>query len=98
MDAASCFILGMKMTPLSQAEMSVAQFRNLLKVGRSHKQQLPRTLFVPRGSPNHVATREAIAKGIEVVPVEENELLVFTSGARDSFAEHLQEKRSGGDA
>lgn len=98
MDAASCFILGMEMAPLSQDELTAAQFRNLLKTSRAHKQQLPRTLFIPKQTPAAVTTREAIAKGIDVISIDESELLVFIREARESFAEHMQEKGGASDA
>lgn len=93
MDAASCVILGMEMTPASEAEMSAAQVRHLLEVGRAHRQQLPGTLFVPKGPGSRVTTREAVAMGIEVVAVEETELLAFASEARKLFPEQGQGDR-----
>jgi len=93
MDAASCFILGMEMTSVLEAEMPAAQVRQLLEVGRAQGQQLPRTLFVVKGSGNRETAREAVGMGIEVVAVEEGELLVFTSSARELFSEHMREDR-----
>ena len=48
MDAASCFILSSEFIPATAAEPTQAAFRRLLKDAKRHKQQLPRTLFVPR--------------------------------------------------
>lgn len=93
MDAASCFILGMEMTPVLQAEMSAAQVRHLLEVGRAQGRQLPRTLFVPKDTGSRLTAREAVAMGIEVVAVEESELLAFTGEARKLFQEQRQEDR-----
>ena len=57
MDAASCFILGMEMTPASQVQMSAAQVRHLLEVGRAQGRQLPRTLFVPKDAGSRLTAR-----------------------------------------
>ena len=85
MDAASCFIIGMEMTPVAQAEMAAAPVRQLLEVARAQRRQLPRMLFVPKDAGSRVTAREAVALGIEVVAVEESELAAFTGEARKLF-------------
>ena len=90
MDAASCFILGSEFVPASAPEPTSAQFRRLLKNAQSHKQQLPRTLFIARGDIADVMTREAARQNIEVVRVPESELLVFIGEARQGFAERFE--------
>jgi len=91
MDAASCFILGSKFIPVTAAEPTRAQFRRLLKNAQRHKQQLPKTLFVPRGDVADLVTREASQQNIDVVRVSESELLIFIGEARQGFAERFEE-------
>ena len=89
MDAASCFILGSEFIPVSAKEPTVAQFRRLLKNSQSHKQQLPKTLFIAREDAAAVMTREATRLDIAVVQVPEIELLTFIGEARQGFAERF---------
>ena len=96
MDAASCFILGSELIPVTASEPTRTQFRRLLKSGQRHKQQLPKTLFVPREEVAELLTREATEQGIDVVRVLERELLTFIGEARQGFAEQFEGKR--GDA
>lgn len=91
MDAASCFILGTNLIPIDVAEPTQLQFRRLLMTGRSHKHQLPTTLFIPRGGAAEVATREATRQGIDVVRVAERDLEIFIREAREGFAEQFEE-------
>jgi hypothetical protein len=91
MDAASCFILGSEMIPVAAKEPKRAEFRRLLKNAQRHKQQLPKTLFIPLEGVADLATREATARDIEVVRVSEAELLVFIGEARQGFAERFEE-------
>lgn len=90
MDAASCFILGSEFIPAAAAEPTRAQFRRLLNNARRHKQQLPKTLFIPLGEVAGLATREARQQEIEVVRVSESELLLFIGEARQGFAERFE--------
>ena len=90
-DAASCFILGSELIPVTAAELTRAQFRRLLKSAQRHKQQLPKTLFVPRGDVGDLVTREATQQNIDVVRVPESELLIFIGEARQAFAERFEE-------
>ena len=90
-DAASCFILSSKFIPAAAAEPTRAQFRRLLKDAQRHKQQLPKTLFVPREDAAGRLTVEAAQQSIEVVRVPESELLIFIGEAREGFAERFGE-------
>jgi hypothetical protein len=89
MDAASCFILGNTFASVGEAEPSKTAVRRLLKEAKAHKQQLPKTLFIPRGQFNSVLPAEAERQGIAVVRVPEDQLLVFIGEARELFQEHF---------
>jgi hypothetical protein len=90
MDAASCFILGSELIPITAAEPTRVQIRRLLKNGQRHKQQLPKTLFVSREDKARLLTGEATQQGIDVVRVPERELLLFIGEARQGFAEKFE--------
>jgi hypothetical protein len=96
MDAASCFLFGSELIPVAAKEPTRAQVRRLLRNAKRHKQQLPKTLFVARGDAADSLTHEATQQNIDVVPIAESELLIFTREARDAFAEHFEDVR--GDA
>jgi hypothetical protein len=87
MDAASCFILSSALVTASGAEPSKMEARRLLKEGQAHKQQFPKTLFIPSDQPANVLTVEAERQGITVVLVPEDQLLLFIADARESFRE-----------
>jgi hypothetical protein len=89
MDAASCFILANAFAPIGKAEPSTVAVRRLLKEAKAHKQQLPKTLFIPSGQFNRLLPAEAERQGIAVVRVPEDQLLVFIGEARESFKEHF---------
>ena len=89
MDAASCFILGSEFVAVSEEEASQLEVRRLLKKGKSHKNQLPRTLFVPREQAGKSIEREAARQKIEIVRVPESELLIFIGEAREGFRERF---------
>jgi len=91
MDAASCYILGLELIPVTAAEPPAAQFRSMLKNAQRQKQQLPKTLFVAREDVADLVTREATEQNIEVVRVSENELLIYTGEARQAFADRFEE-------
>lgn len=91
MDAASCFILSLKLIPSGAAEPTRTQFRRLLKDAKRHNQHLPRTLFVPREDVADRVTVEATQQNIEVVRIPESELLIFIVEARQGFAERFQD-------
>src|SRR3990170_4330591 len=86
MDAASCFILGTELVPVTAAEPTQAQLRRMLENAQHHKAQRPKTLFVAREDVADELTREATRQKIDVVRVAEDELLVFTGEARQGFA------------
>jgi hypothetical protein len=89
MDAASCFILGNTLVPVGQTEPSNMAVRRLLEEAKAHKRQLPATLFIPSGQFNEIVPAEAARRGIAVVRVPEEKLLVFIGDARESFKEHF---------
>ena len=91
MDAASCFILDSELIPVAAEEPTQAQFRRLLKNAQRHKQQLPKTLFVPLGKTVELVTRVATQQNIDVVQVSEGDLLVFIGEARQGFVEQFEE-------
>jgi hypothetical protein len=90
MDAASCFILGMELISVAAAEPTQAQFRRLLKNAKSHKKQLPKTLFVAREDVADLIAQVATQQKIHVVRIPENELLIFTGEARQAFSERFE--------
>jgi hypothetical protein len=97
MDAASCFILGSELISSTEAELNRDQARRLLESARSHKQQLPKTLFVPHENVAESLTSEATQQDIEVLRVPESDLLIFIGEARQGFAERFEEAPRGDD-
>jgi hypothetical protein len=91
MDAASCFLLGSELIPVAAKEPTRAEFHRLLRNAQRHKQQLPKTLFIPLGDVADLAIRAATEHHIEVVRISEAELLVFIGEARQGFAERFGE-------
>ena len=89
MDAASCFILGAEFVSVTSAELSEMEVKRLIKSGKSHKQQLPKTLYIPDKQAADVLCTEAERNGIAVVRVPEDQLLVFISEAREGLNEHI---------
>ena len=89
MDAASCFILTAAFVPANETEASRTEARQLLKKGRAHKQELPRTLFIPNEQPAHNLTLEAERQKVTVVCVPEAHLLLFIGEAREGFKERF---------
>ena len=87
MDAASCFLLCNALVPVSAAEPSKFEARSLLKKGRAHKNELPKTLFIPSDQPANLLAVEAERQGITIVRVPEDQLLLFTAEAREGFKE-----------
>ena len=94
MDAASCFMLGTDLVPVGSSGLSKQQSKRLLKTAQSHKDQLPRTLFVPKEDSADLLIAEAAQQNIGVVLVSESELLVFISEARQEFAERFWDSRT----
>jgi len=89
MDAASCFILSSVSVPAHVDEPTELESRRLLQQGQERKKQLPKTLLVPSGQPAQFLAAAARRKGIEVVRVEENQLLIFIGEAREGFRERF---------
>ena len=89
MDAASCFILSSVPVGAKASEPTQMESRRLLKEGRSHKKQLPKTLFIPTEQQAYSLVAEAEKTGINVVRVEEYQLLIFIGEARKSFRERF---------
>jgi hypothetical protein len=89
MDAASCFILGTEFVAASEVEASQLEIRRLIKQGKSHKNQLPKTLFLAREQPSGSIETEATRQKIAVVRVPEKELLVFIGEAREGLRERF---------
>lgn len=89
MDAASCFLLCNGLVPAGASEPSKMEAKRLLKEGQAHKQQLPKTLFIPDNFPAKLFAAEAERQKITVVHVPEDQLLVFIGEARESLREHL---------
>jgi hypothetical protein len=98
MDAASCFMLDSAFVPADKQELSKSEARRLLKAGWSHKEEFPATLFIPAGQFQTNMPAEAKREGISVVPIDENQLLVFISEARQSFREHFRSGDANSDA
>lgn len=90
-DAASCYMLSGEFIPVGAAEPSQLECRRLLEAGRRHKQELPKTLFVPEEDLAREMTREATEQGIEVVRVPERELAIFIREAREEFAKRFED-------
>lgn len=89
MDAASCFILGSTLVPLSAMEPSRLEAKRLLKNGREQLQEWPGTLFIPEDQPAKFLAVEAERQGITVIRVPEARLEPFTDEAREGFAERF---------
>ena len=89
MDAASCFILGAEFVPVTSAEASEMEVKRLIKSGKSHKQRLPKMLYIPENLVADVLCTEAERNGIVVVRVPEEQLLVFIGEAREGLKEHI---------
>jgi len=88
MDAASCFILDSEFVPIASSELPELAARRLISGGKSHKQQLPKTLYVPEHLAADILCTEAARAGITVVRVPEEQLLVFIGEAREGFKEY----------
>jgi hypothetical protein len=89
MDAASCFILS-SAVPASAVEPLEIEAKRLLKQGQAHKQQFPKTLFIPSEMPANLLTIEAERQGISVVRVPEDQLLLFIADAQEGFRERFR--------
>ena len=89
MDAASCFILS-SLTISAKAEQPTAlESKELLKKGWTHKQELPKTLFVPTHQVANALQIEAESQGITVARVPEDQLMIFIGEAKTGFKERF---------
>jgi len=93
MDAASCYLLGTELVSTSQLEPSQKQARSMLAAAWAHKEQYPRTLFLPTGRFQGTLKAEAEGVGITVVFAPEHQLLVFIGEALEGYREHMQPAR-----
>lgn len=89
MDAASCFILAAEFVSVISAEPSEMVAKRLIKRSKSHKQQLPMTLYIPENLGADTLCTEAKRNSMAVVRVPEEQLRVFISEARQGFKEHI---------
>ena len=89
MDAASCFLLTSTLVSIDGADQSKLEARRMLKEARAHKQEWPKTLFIPSEQPANSLALEAERQKVTVVRVPENQLLLFISDARKGFKEHF---------
>ena len=89
MDAASCYLLGMELISISAEDLTPMQCRRLIESAREHKQELPRTLFVPQEDNPVTLMSEAAHNEIDVVRVPESNLLAIIGEAREGFAERF---------
>ncbi len=89
MDAASCCMLGMEFICSESSEPSQLESIRLLECGQSHKQQYPKSLFIPANREADILSTEAERRGINVVRIPEEQLLVFIGEARQGFQEHV---------
>ena len=95
MDAASCFLLASDLFPLRMPDADQLPIRRLLIQAKRHKQQLPKTLFVPKGDAAEILVAEALRQKIHVVSVPESEVLIFIDEARQGFTERFGDGREG---
>jgi hypothetical protein len=89
MDVASCFILSSVPLEVGNAELSELEARRLLKEGQAHKDELPKTLILPKAEPGTALAAEAERLGIDVVLVSEDQLLPLIGEAKQGFREHF---------
>lgn len=94
MDAASCYILGTEFVRADSAEPSQLESKRLLKVGKSHKNVFPKTLFIPDDQAADFLSLEAGRHGIGVVRVPQEQILVFIGEAQEGFREHMSQQRA----
>ncbi len=63
--------------------------RRLLKKAHAHKQEMPKTLFIPSDQPANNLALEAERQKVTVVRVPEDQLLLFIGEAREGFKERF---------
>lgn len=89
MDAASCFILTTLSVSAKVVQPTELEAKELLKNGWTHKQELPKTLFIPSHQTANILQIEAESQGITVVRVPEDQLMLFIGEARTGLKEHF---------
>ena len=90
MDAASCFILSSLPVPAKAVLQPTAlEAKELLKKGWAHKQELPKTLFIPTHQTANALQIEAENQAITVARVPEDQLILFIGEARTGFKERF---------
>ena len=60
---------------------------------KRHKQQFPKTLFVPKGDAAEILLCEAHRQKIHSLSVAESEVLIFIEEARQEFAQRFGDGR-----
>ncbi|WP_200331488.1 hypothetical protein [Thiocystis violacea] len=70
---------------MAPTEPTQLECRQLLKQAKAHKNQLPKTLFLPTNQPAASLSAEAMAQGIDVIRVDESQLLLFIAEVRETF-------------
>jgi hypothetical protein len=88
MDAASCFILTSELVS-ANTEPSKADAKRMLRKAHSHKQQMPKTLFIPNDFPANNLALEAENQNVTVVRIPEHQLRLMIGEAREAFKEHF---------
>jgi hypothetical protein len=91
MDAASCFILSTLPISTNKAQLTKLESKELLKKGWTHKQELPKTLFIPSHQTANMLQIEAGNQGITVVRVPEDQLILFIGEARTEYKKYLKQ-------
>jgi len=89
MDAASCFILSSLTVSAKAEQLTKLEAKELLKKGWAHKQELPKTLFVPTHQAANALQFEAESQGITVARVPEDQLILFIGEAKTGFNERF---------
>ena len=89
MDAASCFIVSTALVPVGITGPSKVEAKRLFQEGQTHNQQLPATLFLSGGQPAKFLAAEAKRQGITVVPIPDDQLVMFVGEAREGFRERF---------
>ncbi len=89
MDAASCFILSSLTVSAKAGQLTKLESKELLKKGWAHKQELPKTLFIPTHQAANALQIEAESQGITVARVPEDQLILFIGEAKTGFKERF---------
>jgi len=89
MDAASCFIHGTVMIPVSADEPSQFEVKRLLKDGQSKATQWPQRLIISTDLVASNLRKEAERHGVKVEQVPESDLEALIGETRQLFKEHF---------